>query len=92
MLYVVIDHLKQLEQCLGIIVGIVNRCHLVIDAAALIGHFQGGVRAEHIGIAANRAVIPQLMEQLQKGAAVARNCNIFIKVLAALFFEPPFAV
>ena len=91
MFYVVIDHLQQFNQRLCIIIGAVNCRHFVIDAVPLAGHFQRGVGTEHIGIAPHRAVVPQLVKQLQNTAAVPRDGDIFVKILPAFFLKPALA-
>ena len=62
MLHIVIDHLQQIYQRAGVIIGAVDGGHLFIYASALMRHFQQRVGVEHIGIAANGTVIPQLVE------------------------------
>ena len=89
--YVMVDHLQQFNQGLCVIIGTIDCRHFVIDAVALIGHLQRGIGAKHVGVAPHRTVIPQLVEQLQKPAAVSGNGDILIEILPTLFLKPAFA-
>ena len=76
MLHIVIDHLQQIYESTGVIIGTVNCGHLIVNAFALIGDLQSRVGTKHIGKSASRAIIPELVKQLQQPAAVTWDGNI----------------
>ena len=59
---IVIYHLQQLDQCLRVFIGAVNCGHFIIHTASLVRNFQRGICAKYMGIAANWAIVPQLVE------------------------------
>ena len=87
-LYVVIDQPEQADERLRIVEGRIDRRHLLIGRAGLVRDPERGVGAEHIGKAARRPVIAQLMEQLEQTARVARHGDVLPEIRAALLLEP----
>ena len=90
MLHIVIDHLQQIYESTGIIMGTVDCGHLIVNAFALISDLQSRVGAKHIGKSASRAIIPELVKQCQQLAAVTWDGNILLKIVTSLFFKPAF--
>ena len=87
-LYVVIDQPEQADERLRIVEGRIDRRHLLIGRAGLVRDPERGIGAEHIGKAARRPVIAQLMEQLEQTARVARHGDVLPEIRAALLLEP----
>ena len=90
MLHIVIDHLQQIYESTGVIIGTVNCGHLIVNTFALISDLQSRVGAKHIGKSAGRTIIPELVKQLQQPAAVTWDGNILLKIVTPFLFKPAF--